>query len=301
MGTDVAIGMAGSVSWHLGMVGHGNNSGSGPQPVVLLKNDSDGGDSAPQWEMPPSVKGYYRFFDHATTLPPLDDDKAGYFQFAETIDGTPDGLWRGKDVGSLEGGWASPARIPYQHQAIKSLIVQEEFGHHNETDLLFINYKVIDEIGHRYYASSDEMGDCVKAQDLFLQYFVNFLDKQVGVGEWLMLVTADHGHTAAPGVSGGYLINQHEVQRRIEALRSNPADPALLTQVRPMWLNIDDDELANSNLTYQDISKLIASLTRQQTRTTDDPSWTLTDEPVFDAAFAGSLLPHLSCWHPPAH
>jgi Type I phosphodiesterase / nucleotide pyrophosphatase len=301
MGPAVAVGMAGSVSWHLGMVGHGNTDESAPRPVVVLKNDTDdGGDSAPVWEMPPSVKAYYRFADYVTQLPPLDDPDAGYFDFARKLDGTDDGLWRGKDVATLEGGWASPARIPYQHRAIKTLIAHEGFGHHDAgTDLLFVNYKVIDEIGHRYYASSDEMGDTVKAQDLFLRYFVNFLDKQVGEGEWMMLLTADHGHTAAPGVSGGYLINQHEVQNRIEGLEPGPHSN-LLTQVRPMWLNIDDAELQSAGLTYVDVSRLVASLTRKDTASFDDPSVAASStEPVFDAAFAGSLLTHLSCWSPP--
>jgi predicted AlkP superfamily pyrophosphatase or phosphodiesterase len=299
MGTDVAVGMAGSVSWHLGMVGHGNQQNGAPKPVVILKNDTDSGDGAPPWEMPPSVEGYYRFADYVRDLPPISD----YFDFARNIDGTDDGLWRGKDVASLEGGWATPARIPYQHRAIKDLIVTEEFGHHGDnTDLLFINYKVIDEIGHRYYASSPEMSDCVQAQDLFLRYFVNFLDNQVGPHQWMMLLTADHGHTAAPGVSGGYLINQHEVQRRIEALRASSSDPHLLTQVRPMWLNIDDAELKHSDLSYEDVSKLVASFSRSETASSEDPaSLTSSTEPVFDAAFAGSLLTHLSCWHPPAH
>ena len=112
----------------------------------------------------------------------------------------------------------------------------------------------------------------------------------------MMLVDRRRRHTAAPGVSGGYLINQHEVQNRIEALRAVVVRPgAASTQVRPMWLNVNDTEREHSGLTYEDISKLIASLTKSDTASIgDDPfAETLSTEPVFDAAFAGSLLEHL--------
>jgi hypothetical protein len=295
-GDEVMIGMAGSVSWHLGMVGHGNIDPDGAKPVVILKNDRDGGEGAPPWEMPASVDGYYRFADYVRDLPPI----SNYFGYANQIDGNPgDGLWRGKDIDSLEGGWATPARIPYQSRAIKELVVREHFGKHDRTDLLFLNYKVIDEIGHRYYASSLEMSDSLRAQDHFLEDFVQFLDRKVGKKKWAMLLTADHGHTAKPGQGGGYLINQHAVQDAIEGLRHNQADPLLITQLRPMWLNIDDDALHTAGKTYMDVSKLVAELTREETRSLGED---LTDPhaPVFDAVFAGSLLDRLDCWSPPA-
>ena len=50
------------------------------------------------------------------------------------------------------------------------------------------------------------MRDSVEAQDADLPNLIDLLNDHVGEGEWVMMLTADHGHTPDPAVSGASVI-----------------------------------------------------------------------------------------------
>ena len=114
------------------------------------------------------------------------------------------------------------------------MIRREGFGHHDRPDLLFINYKLIDEIGHKFTASSPEEGDCVHIQDANLPVLIRFLDRQVGKGKWALLITADHGHSANPALSGAFRIKVDSVESRLQHhFDPSPGSDPLIQKVRP--------------------------------------------------------------------
>ena len=65
-------------------------------------------------------------------------------------------------------------------------------------DLLYLNFKEIDYVGHVWSMNSPEMTDAVRYQDEALKRFVPFLDQQVGKGNWAMVITADHAAMPNP-------------------------------------------------------------------------------------------------------
>ena len=65
---------------------------------------------------------------------------------------------------------------------IEAVIEREGFGADDVPDLLFLNYKAIDTIGHLFSADGIEMSDAVTVQDQTLERLVDFLDEQVGGG-----------------------------------------------------------------------------------------------------------------------
>jgi type I phosphodiesterase/nucleotide pyrophosphatase len=300
VGSDAIVGLSGTVPWHLGMIGRGSDGG-GPQTIAVLKETlGDAGNTAPRWGLPSMVAPYYRVPDYVNELTPITD----YWWVAETIDGGPkgSGKWRTHDIASLQGGFHTPARIPYQTNLIEEMIKREGFGTHAETDVLFCNHKLIDEVGHMFFASAIEMRDAILVQDRYLRKFTTFLDRQVGKGEWVLVLTADHGHTAAPAVSGSFGIDERKlrslVARRFDK-QSNGT--ALIDLVRPIWLNMNRSEMAANHVATEDISRFFSTFTKGQTYLPKAPvTGVAAKQKVFDAVFAGSLLTHLPCL-PEAH
>jgi hypothetical protein len=116
-------------------------------------------------------------------------------------------------------------------------------------------------------------------------------------GEWVLLLTADHGHTAAGKVSHGFIINEQHVLDGIEARFDTKANGVSIgKQLRPMWLTVNQDEMEANGVTFQEISKFVASLTKATAgRPGHHLSPTQAKELVYDAAFAGNLFTRLPC------
>ena len=77
---------------------------------------------------------------------------------------------------------ATQQAAAYQQALVEEIVVREGFGADRVPDLLFVNYKAIDTIGHLFSADGVEMSDAVRTQDGALASFVEFLDQTVGQG-----------------------------------------------------------------------------------------------------------------------
>lgn len=80
----------------------------------------------------------------------------------------------------------------------KAAITGEKLGMHDATDLLCISYSSTDYIGHYYGPHSVEIEDTYLRLDRDLASLFDFLDKQVGKGNYMVFLTADHGVAPVP-------------------------------------------------------------------------------------------------------
>jgi hypothetical protein len=280
-----------TLPWHLGMLGQGAHLRGGIRHTAALKINGPTDSSPPTWGLPQRFSTFYRFPTYVNGLPPLRD----YWRTADLADGRADGRWRGHDIGALQGGFDTPARIPWQTRAIKEVIVRENLGQHDEPDLLFLNHKLIDEIGHMFYADSIEMADTITVQDRDLASFISWLDNRLP-GKWALVLTADHGHTASPGRTGGMAIVESAVRGHVEGRFDADGDSTSLVQwIRPIWLGLNPAELADNGTKLTNVSRYIAALTASQVARPDTIRPGRGDDEVFDAVFAGSILPNLAC------
>ena len=111
-------------------------------------------------------------------------------------------------------------------------------------DLLYINYKLIDEIGHLYSMNAVEMRDSVQAQDAELPDLIDLLNEHVGEGEWVMMLTADHGHTPDPAVSGASAIEPSNVAGVIQEHFDTDGDDVRIVEfTQPTHIFIDRAEM----------------------------------------------------------
>jgi hypothetical protein len=287
-GTRVRTGAFATLAWHLGMLGRGSRTG--PQHVAVLR-EKGGGEGAEgiTWGLSERTAPFYRFPAYINDLPPI----SSYFDYADRADGSRDGLWRGHDIPSLKSGFDTPARIPYQQRAIEEVIRREQFGHHDGPDLLFLNYKLIDEIGHQFTASSLEEGDCVRVQDANLPVLIKCLNKHVGAGKWALLITADHGHSANPTVSGAFRIKVDAVDSALEdRFDPQPGSNPLIQRVRPGWTFLDREKLAKLQLSPEQLGHFLRPLTKAKASITAVPTGH-GDDHVLEASFAAELLPRV--------
>ena len=81
----------------------------------------------------------------------------------------------------------------------KAAIKSEDLGKDAVTDFLAVSCSSTDYIGHQFGPNSVEIQDTYLRLDADLETFFNYLDAQVGKGEWTVFLSSDHGVAQVPG------------------------------------------------------------------------------------------------------
>jgi len=81
-------------------------------------------------------------------------------------------------------------------------LVEENLGHHEGTDLLTISYSSNDAVGHAVGPDAPEVRDISIRTDRLLGNLLTALDKQVGLNNVVLVLTADHGVAPMAPVEG---------------------------------------------------------------------------------------------------
>jgi len=294
MGNEPIVGELGTVSIHLGMLGHGSMWGGGDEDIAAIREKVGAetlGEEGFEWNLTPVLQPYYRFPEYLNDVPGFEED----VREMDAADGQLDGRWRSNDIAQLLSGFDTPARIPYQTRVLQSMIEREGFGVDEVPDLLFVNYKMIDYISHVWTVNSPEMQDAVRAQDASLRDLVGFLDREVGQGEWALVLTADHGSIPDPEVSGAFAIPATPIVTGINTtFDSDGDDTKIVDLVQPTQVFVNEDELRQNGSTLEDVAHWIMGLTKGDVAPTPLPA-SEADDPIFQAAFPSSMMASLPC------
>jgi predicted AlkP superfamily pyrophosphatase or phosphodiesterase len=81
----------------------------------------------------------------------------------------------------------------------KALLINEQLGQDDVPDYLSISFSSTDYIGHVFGASSLETEDNIARLDRTLANLLSFIDKEVGLDNTLIVLSADHGQPEVPG------------------------------------------------------------------------------------------------------
>lgn len=95
----------------------------------------------------------------------------------------------------------------------RAAIAAEGLGQGSATDILAVSLSGHDYVNHAFSAESRASHDHVLQLDRQLQSFFRYLDQRVGRGNYLAVLSADHGFMPAP---------QHSVAQGRDAQRLNP-------------------------------------------------------------------------------
>ncbi len=296
MGNEPKVGAIATLAAHIMMMGHGAQWGGGDLDLAVTREKEFGetaGAESVSWNLTSDMAPFYDLPEYVNDLPPLSD----YVDDLDRADGALDGKWRDNDIAQLSDGFDTPARTPFQETLIETVIEREGFGADDVPDLLFLNYKAIDTIGHLFSADGIEMSDAVATQDATLEKLVDFLNTTVGPGRWAMVLAADHGTQRDPETSGAFMIDINKLQAGLNATFDGDGDGVPLVQkVRPTEVFLDQDELADNGFTLEQVSRWFLELTQADTYKNQNlPVPGHEQDAVFAAALPSSILSSLPC------
>jgi hypothetical protein len=271
----------------LGMASHGS---------YLEGADRDIGIDGAKGSWTPMRGELERYFEYPSYVDEI-GGLPGLIREMDAEDGAQDGRWLSKtNLDDPETALGTPAFSRHQTQILHEVIRREGFGADDVPDLLFVNYRQIDKVGHDTSMNSPEMEAVVRSTDEVLGDLIDILDREVGEGEWVLALTSDHGSTPHPDVSGGFLIDAPAVEADLEAAFDDDDGRPVVKKLRVTQAWIDVAELEENGHTLKDVARFLVAYTKGQN--VADPSVLPEDERddrVFAAAFPGAALTSAPC------
>ncbi len=271
----------------LGMIGKGALFEGGDRDVAIL-------DFRGNWGLSDKHEDYFRYAPYAEE----DNGLSDALRELDLEDGQLDGRWLGEPVlAEREDISMTPAYSVHQRMLLERVIRTEGFGADDVPDLLYTNFKQIDLVGHRWSMNSPQMEAVVRSSDRALKDLIRALDREVGRGEWVLALTADHGSTPNRTVTGAFYVDLAAFTADLEAAFDGDGDERqAIRSVRVTQVWLDEDELAENGHTTSDVASFVMDYTLGDN--VADPA-TLPardrDSPVFAAAFPSAVLEDLPC------
>lgn len=102
----------------------------------------------------------------------------------------------GKNFGAIS---STPFGNTMTLELAKAAIKGESLGKSGFTDMLTVSLSSPDYVGHSFGPNSVEVEDTYLRLDKDLGEFFNYLDKEIGKGQYLFFISADHGVAHIPG------------------------------------------------------------------------------------------------------
>lgn len=237
------VGMLAWKSWHMGMLGHGAQlpGGDADQLALIGPDHRITGNDA-----------FYSTPDYMVEFPGLEDRATEL----DLSDGEADGKWRGRDPLEQHD---NPAWVRWQTDAMLAMLDREGYGTDEITDFFFTNYKPSDIVGHQHNIDSPEMGEALEAQDAALGQLIDFLDQKVG--DYVVIVTSDHGNTPPPERSGAWPLLQGQLQEDIDAHFDVHEDTSLVRQTSAAGPFIRNDVAKELGVSLDEIAEFLNAYT----------------------------------------
>ncbi len=275
------VGEIGYQVWHLGMLGHGGRNRTPDQKPVAVFWDEFG---TREWQ--PNNPDLYRMPAGYPGLDVYEAHLAGFVAPDWDAEFTPKGR---------QAPCCSPPIVDYQGDLIEATFDTEPVGRTGTTDLLYINYKSPDYTGHIYNMLSKWEALILRAVDAQLQRLVDMLDERFP-GEYVLLVTADHGQCPTPDAVDGVRLDPIQLQRVIENA-FGPGLTSVVQQVYPAEIFLDTGALWDAGASVEDVAAHLQDLTYRGNLGPYVPrnavEQNMLDAKEFAGVFAGPWLEHL--------
>ena len=145
---------------------------------------------------------------------------------------------------NVEGSfmWNTPFGDAFVLDFVKELIIQQDLGKDNYTDVLNIGLSAADVIGHHFGPNSTEILEYYAQIDKELDVFIQFLEKELGKENITLVLTADHGVASLPEILA---------QSNIDAKRIAPSqydeDIAVIDSLLQLEFNLPSSSISRAN------------------------------------------------------
>jgi hypothetical protein len=149
----------------------------------------------------------------------------------------------------------------------------ERLGRHDAPDLLCLSFSSNDAVGHTWGPDSQEVLDVTLRTDAIIKELLACLDRQVGAGRYVLVLTADHGVCPLPEATrhrGGEAtrIDPSLLVKKASAYLGEtfhvPSDDKRWAEVSDSWLYLNGELLARHHLKQADVEAALAGWLRKQ-------------------------------------
>ena len=262
------VGMLAWKGWHLGMLGHGTQTpGGDADEVGLIGTDEH-------------ITGNDSFYSTPAYINPLLGLEARLDE-ADRLDGEVDGNWRGHPVSVHD----NPGWVNYAADAVLTMLDRGGYGADEVPDLFFTNFKMTDIAGHQYSMDSIEERDVLHEQDAALGRIVDYLDREVA--DYVVVLTADHGHTPSAERSGAWPISQGTVVDDIDE-HFGVTEGSLMTSKTAVGMFFNRTVMEETGVTASEVARFLNGYTIAENWNEDelpDGYEDRGDENVYEASF----------------
>src|SRR5687768_2195434 len=166
--------------------------------------------------------------------------------------------WMGHRIDSPIAVRYSALFPAFEVDAMSTMSALEAVGVDSVPDLILMNYKGADFVGHKYGPDSEELRVTLAAMDRQLARLLSALEARVG-DDYLVAVTADHGMPPVPPSSD----RRHFVPEIVDLLdqRFDPQAKKLITSLEPenCQIFVDEGRLAELGLSLRDLAEFLES------------------------------------------
>ncbi|RUR16175.1 alkaline phosphatase family protein [Legionella sp. km535] len=155
----------------------------------------------------------------------------------------------------------------------EQLLINEQLGTSgNKTDYLGISFSAVDAIGHQFGPNSLEAEDNLMQLDKTLSHLLSVIDKQTGLENTLIILTADHGVSDGPTLLKAHDIPQGKpfdivaLEQVIRLMLSEEYQlpPETLMSITPPYIYFNHQIIAEHKLNVAKVSRFISSALPQQ-------------------------------------
>lgn len=153
----------------------------------------------------------------------------------------------------------------------KTAIINERLGQDDVTDLLTLSFSSTDYVGHRYGPGSLELEDTYYRLNYVIDDLIDFLDEQVGKGQYLMFLTADHGVQPnsqyakdSLGVDAGFFESDKAAEVLEAELEAEFGVKDLIANVYNYQVYFDRDKIDSAGLTLKQLQDYARDFYKKQ-------------------------------------
>ncbi len=186
-GAAVIVGQGGAIRATAGLVGRGACLINGRRVLAASYSAQDGG-----WETNP------RCYAMSEALKPL--NAKTYWEHAG-------GKWMGHDISTAATFRHSAVFQRFEGDALEAVLELEPIGADDTTDLVLVNFKGPDYVGHAYGPASTEMREELAELDRQVTRALRILERKAGANRFVLAITADHGMPGEPTAGGRHYLD----------------------------------------------------------------------------------------------
>ena len=238
-GRAIIIGQGGAIRATAGLVGHGACVLNGRRVLAASYSTRDAG-----WETNPAC------YAMSEALKPINARK--YWEDAA-------GKWMGHDIADATRFRHSAVFQRFEGDALAAVLDREAIGADDVTDLVMVNLKGSDYVGHAYGPSSAEIKEELTELDRQITRALAIISRKAGEGRFVVTFTADHGMPGEPRPGGRHYMDD------ISALIDKRFSPSGGTVVQYFndaannEIHLDTAKLASSGHSLKEVASFLES------------------------------------------